>query len=558
MRIFRQQYKDRNGETKESSKWYVQFKDQHEATKRIAGFTDKGSTAELGRKVCRLVSIRVAHDPLPAELIRWVEELPATLRNKLVELDLIDGQSSVSGKRLVDHLKDFTQNLKDRGRTAAYCQLVTTRVQSILDDCRFVQLNDIAADRVESFLAKLQSKGRSQQTRNDYLVAAKNFLNWMVSNRRLSANPLSHMKGGNVKVDRRLERRELGEEEIRWLLATVQSGKTIHGLTGWQRFTLYFAALGTGLRASELASLTAQSFDLESDPPTVRILAKNEKARRGDTLPLPPDLAALLNGWLPTIEAEANLWPGPWAAYKSASKFFQQDLHSAREAWLTSAQSDEERAAMAKTDFLSYRDSEDRQADFHALRHTFLSRLGRSGASAKVMQRLARHSTVELTLGRYTHAGLFDLQSAVDKLPPLPSMDDPQTLRATGTTAADVLPSGLPFLPAEPRVSVPFRAQADRPKQRGEKEETVEKTGVFSTVQVKPTERGGFEPPVGFDPHAALAKRCYRPLSHLSGPFGRMTFIAASGMKARLTCPADIGVPLPVAGLCSDPAIPAG
>ena len=30
-------------------------------------------------------------------------------------------------------------------------------------------------------------------------------------------------------------------------------------------------------------------------------------------------------------------------------------------------------------------------------------------------------------------------------------------------------------------------------------------------------ERAGFEPAVRFDPHAALAKRCYRPLSHLSG-----------------------------------------
>lgn len=48
--------------------------------------------------------------------------------------------------------------------------------------------------------------------------------------------------------------------------------------------------MGTGLRASELASLTPQSFDLESDPPTARILAKNEKARRGDSPPLPPSL----------------------------------------------------------------------------------------------------------------------------------------------------------------------------------------------------------------------------------------------------------------------------
>src|SRR5467141_663820 len=31
-------------------------------------------------------------------------------------------------------------------------------------------------------------------------------------------------------------------------------------------------------------------------------------------------------------------------------------------------------------------------------------------------------------------------------------------------------------------------------------------------------ERAGFEPAVGFNPHAALAKRCYRPLSHLSDP----------------------------------------
>ena len=31
------------------------------------------------------------------------------------------------------------------------------------------------------------------------------------------------------------------------------------------------------------------------------------------------------------------------------------------------------------------------------------------------------------------------------------------------------------------------------------------------------TERAGFEPAVRFYPYAALAKRCFRPLSHLSG-----------------------------------------
>ena len=38
----------------------------------------------------------------------------------------------------------------------------------------------------------------------------------------------------------------------------------------------------------------------------------------------------------------------------------------------------------------------------------------------------------------------------------------------------------------------------------------------FSEARSFNTERGGFEPPERFYPLAALAKRCFRPLSHLS------------------------------------------
>ena len=79
------------------------------------------------------------------------------------------------------------------------------------------------------------------------------------------------------------------------------------------------------------------------------------------------------------------------------------------------------------------------------------------------MQRLARHSTVGLTLNRYTHAGLFDLQAAVEKLPPLPSTGpkpvEHETIRATGTTAVDVLPVRLLKRPARSRTSVRSGAQ---------------------------------------------------------------------------------------------------
>ena len=55
-------------------------------------------------------------------------------------------------------------------------------------------------------------------------------------------------------------------------------------------------------------------------------------------------------------------------------------------------------------------------ADFHALRHTFTTMLGRS-APLKVVQDLARHSTPLLTVGRYSHADAAEKAAAVAGIP---------------------------------------------------------------------------------------------------------------------------------------------
>src|SRR5512135_3397370 len=76
------------------------------------------------------------------------------------------------------------------------------------------------------------------------------------------------------------------------------------GMTGPDRARLYALALGTGLRASELASLTPERFDLSTDPPTATVSAAYlgrsrlpigrtaRKACSPSPLPWPP-------GWLP-------------------------------------------------------------------------------------------------------------------------------------------------------------------------------------------------------------------------------------------------------------------
>jgi hypothetical protein len=84
---------------------------------------------------------------------------------------------------------------------------------------------------------------------------------------------------------------------------------------------------------------------------------------------------------------------------------------------------------------IPYTDADGRVFDFHALRHQFISNLAAAGVHPKVAQALARHSTITLTMNRYTHLGLHNEAAALDKLPQPPSgpKTEAPALKATGT-----------------------------------------------------------------------------------------------------------------------------
>jgi hypothetical protein len=72
-------------------------------------------------------------------------------------------------------------------------------------------------------------------------------------------------------------------------------------------------------------------------------------------------------------------------------------------------------------------------ADFHALRHTYLTLGGRAGIDLRTLQELAGHSTPNLT-ARYSHRRPHDLAGAVERLPRfLPDQPGAEALKATGT-----------------------------------------------------------------------------------------------------------------------------
>ena len=97
----------------------------------------------------------------------------------------------------------------------------------------------------------------------------------------------------------------------------------------------------------------------------------------------------------------------------------KRDMAIARDIRLEETKTEEERAEREKSDFLKYIDSEGRYADFHALRHTFVTNLARADISPKVAQTLARHSDIRLTMDIYTHVDREQQVAAIESLPAL-------------------------------------------------------------------------------------------------------------------------------------------
>jgi len=178
------------------------------------------------------------------------------------------------------------------------------RLRRITDGCKFKNWSDISASRVQQYLAEQRSgdEGISAQTFNFYLQAIKQFAKWMVSDRRATESPVGHLRGLNVRTDRRHDRRALEPDEIRRLLEATRAAPERFGMTGCERALLYRLAIETGLRVGELRSLTVSSFDF--DRLMVTVEAAYSKHRRKDQLPLRPDTTAELKSFFVGQDAE--------------------------------------------------------------------------------------------------------------------------------------------------------------------------------------------------------------------------------------------------------------
>ena len=397
----------------EAAKYYIEYRDANGMVRKVPGSTDEIATKQNA-----------------AELERTAEHVRSGYKPK--EHDQL-------ARPLSEHLDEFKADLLAKGTSSHQAGVVHSRVKKILDGCRFTLWADISASKVQRFLAGLrrdtdEKRGLSAQTSNWYLQAIKAFCAWLVRESRAPENPVAHLRGLNVKTDRRHDRRALSDEECRHLLAAAMAGPVVQGMPGPDRALLYRTALESGLRANELRTLTIGACDLIGQPPTLTVKAGYSKHRREDVQPVPSGLAEALRSHVEGRGADEPVFPT--MPPDKTARMLRADLGAAG---------------------IPYRDPAGLVVDFHALRHTYISNLARANVHPKSAMDLARHGDVNLTMARYSHTLVADRAACLADLPDLePTAPEADELRATGTcddepkcTAMSVVPTSTATSPRQ-------------------------------------------------------------------------------------------------------------
>ena len=385
--------KGRNG--KPLPNWYYKFKLSTGAWHEDVGTTNKAETMEIARR-------------LEAEqtLIRKGLAQPGETRARDAALIPME-----------QHLEDYRDELLSKGDTEKHVKHTIGVLRRLLESAEIKTLPALQASRLQMSLGRIKEK-RSARTANHARQSVLTFLTWLDDSDRIMRKPsgLKRIKPFNVQSDRKRVRRSLTFADVILLLRTAEeshpvrhvpagtkvgrgyakkaytaSVEHLNQLPGSSRAMLYRLAMGTGFRANELRSLTPECFRLDGDEPCITVQAKDTKNKKDAVQPITRELADQIGPFLTLCEPGKPVLNVP---IRTAT-MLHRDLKAAG---------------------IPIMDDRGRVVDFHALRKTYITHLIMSGANPKIVQTLARHSTITLTLDVYTDVQDSDVRRVINKL----------------------------------------------------------------------------------------------------------------------------------------------
>ena len=312
-------------------------------------------------------------------------------------LDPRESARASYGKGAFDaSFSDFEDSLIANGVDPNYRKNTINQLTRFSKFIKNKPLAEVVLHDATRWNAALLKSGLSTRTVHDHLGSIKRYAKWLSANERILKSPFEALKRKNPKADRVKVRRALSHEEWNAIDATL-GASPCRWVPSADRRLLYLLAIRTGLRVGELRVLRLSDFHLNVAQPHVTLSGKHTKNGNDCKQFLGKRLAKKL---------EADFGDGRAVPFpdqpplKRWANMIRDDMDYARGVFS---------GPQPHSGFL---DTEN--FDFHCLRHTCGAWYVSEGTSIKVVQKIMRHSSIQMTLDVYGHLLPGEEKCAID------------------------------------------------------------------------------------------------------------------------------------------------
>ena len=219
----------------ETAKYIARYRDERGKLKKVATNCKSKDAAQhfLRQKEMEVERIRAG--------LMTREELTRTTHN---------------AESIGTHLDAFDQSRHAKTTTKRQISDSRKKVDSAFAFLGIKYLDDATADKIDRFIVHRKNNGIATQTINNDLSALRSFFTWCVETDRLEKSPMKNIKQLSRSSGNKTDHRAFTEEEITLFFQAVRERRGKGTDTRRERELIYFTMLGTGLRSSELASIT--------------------------------------------------------------------------------------------------------------------------------------------------------------------------------------------------------------------------------------------------------------------------------------------------------------
>lgn len=249
----------------------------------------------------------------------------------------------------------------------------------------------VTRDHLVNYILFLKEREYASATVARKVAAMKSFCHFLLRTGAIASNPAEELE--SPKVKKQLPQTLSPDEVDRLLARPGQGGPTPKGLRDTALLELLYA---TGMRVSEVASLTLDDLDLEAG--TVRCMGKGSKER---VMPLYAEAVAALQAYL---ERGRSVFLGGHSDERTLFLNPRGERLTRQGLWL-----------IIKS-YAREIDLADRVTP-HTLRHSFATHMLNGGAGLREVQKLLGHANISTTQV-YTHVSREHLRRVYDEAHP--------------------------------------------------------------------------------------------------------------------------------------------